>query len=75
MSAAETGIIFNILVMPKTGAHYVKAGQKTMRAAPEVAAVIDLAWEGHALRVKVDHVYTPPGCDEHCIATLFLSEV
>jgi hypothetical protein len=75
MSAAGLSITYNLLVMAKRGSHYVKAGQKVMSSAPGHATEIDLALDGRAIHGIIAQVYTPPGCDEHCIGTLFIREV
>jgi len=74
MSAAVTPITYNILVMPKGSSHYVAAGQKTMPKAVNPDTEIDLAFDGRAIRAVIAQIYTPPGCDEHCIGTLFVRE-
>jgi hypothetical protein len=75
MSAADLAITYNLLVMAKGGSHYVKAGQKLMSGAPGHEAEIDLALDGRAIHGVIAQVYTPPGCDEHCIGTLFIREL
>ena len=74
MSAAASSITYNILLMPRGGNHYVKAGQKMMTTAPERDAVIDLVLDDRTIAATVEHIHTPPGCDEHCIGTLFTRE-
>lgn len=61
--------------MQSGSGHYVTAGQKTMaeEASPDTA--IDVAFAGRAIRGIIAQIYTPPGCDEHCIGTLFVREV
>lgn len=74
MSAAASSITYNVLLMARGGNHYVKAGQKIMTTAPARDAVIDLVLDGRTVTVIVEHIHTPPGCDEHCIGTLFARE-
>jgi|HubBroStandDraft_6_1064221.scaffolds.fasta_scaffold1265526_2 hypothetical protein len=74
MSVAGFSITYNLLVMAKGSGHYVKAGQQVMHRVPTPDTEIDLALEGRAIRGVIDQVYTPPGCDEHCIGTLFIRE-
>lgn len=75
MSVAAQRITYNILLMPKGSGHYVKAGQKTMLEVARRETEIDLAFDGRAIRGVIAQVYMPPGCDEHCIGTLFVREV
>jgi hypothetical protein len=74
MSAAATRITYNILVMPKGSLHYVTAGRKTMPEAANPNTEIDVVLAGRAIRGVIAQIYTPPGCDEHCIGTLFVRE-
>jgi len=74
MSLARLPITYNLLVKATGGGHYVKAGQWTAPGAPHEKAEIELTLDGRALHGVIDQVYTPPGCDEHCIGTLFISE-
>lgn len=72
MTTSAPPITYNILVMAKGSAHYAKAGQKTLAAAPRVSASIALEFDGKTIRGVIAQIYTPPGCDEHCIGTLFV---
>jgi hypothetical protein len=74
MSAASLSITYNLLVMAKGTSHYVKAGQQVMHRVPARDTAIEVALDGGAIRGVIDQVYTPPGCDEHCIGTLFIRE-
>ncbi len=61
--------------MAKSTGHYIKAGQHLIEHAPIPASEIDVALGGRHIRGIVDQVYIPPGCDEHCIGTLFIREI
>lgn len=74
MTTGTPPVTYNILVMAKSTAHYVKAGQKTLAAAPHATAAIALELGDKTIRGVIAQVYTPPGCDEHCIGTLFVRE-
>ena len=74
MITAAPPITYNILVMAKGSAHYAKVGQKTLGAAPRASASIELEVGGKTVRGIIAQIYTPPGCDEHCIGTLFVRE-
>lgn len=75
MSVTGLSITYNLLLMPKGGGHYVKAGQKVMSGIPSHETEIDLAVDGRAIHGVVAQVYMPPGCGEHCMGTLFIREV
>ena len=74
MMASGQRITYNILLKRTGTAHYAKAGQKLMEAEPPVAATIEIKCGDAVIFGVVDQVYTPPGCDEHCIGTLFVRE-
>ena len=65
--------IFNLMLKPAGGAGYVAAGQLTLDGTPGRGAGIAIEFEGRALTGTVDELFIPPGCDEHCIATIFAS--
>jgi len=65
---------FNLLVMAKGSAHFVKAGQLALAETPQRGAELRINEEGRVIRGLVTEIYIPPGCDEHCIGTLFLRE-
>ena len=67
-------ITYNILMMTKGSAHYAKAGQKTLAAVPQAPASIEIEFAGRIIRGVVAQVYRPPGCDGHCLGTLFVRE-
>jgi len=67
-------ITYNLLVMAKSIGHYAKAGQIEMQDAPSAATEIDVVFDRRLIHGTIDQVYTPPGCDEHCIGTLFIRE-
>jgi hypothetical protein len=66
---------FNLLVMAKGSAHFASAGQMILAQAPVHGAELNIEKEGRAMRGLVTEIYIPPGCDEHCIGTLFLREI
>ncbi len=72
---ALAGRRFHILVMAKGSAHFVKAGQITMHDEPPRGAEIVIEEDGRMIRGRVDQVHIPPGCDEHCLGTIFLREI
>jgi hypothetical protein len=65
--------IFNIMLKPAGAAGYVAAGQLALDDPPLRGASIAIEFEGRTLASRVDELFVPPGCDEHCIATIFAS--
>lgn len=45
-----------------------------MTAPPERGAMLDFARDGTTVSAMVDHIHVPPGCEEHCIGTIFVHE-
>jgi hypothetical protein len=68
-------ITYNLLLMAKAAGHYGKAGQKAVAEAPAIGTAMVLEFDGRTLQATVDQVHVPPGCDEHCIGTIFLREI
>jgi hypothetical protein len=65
--------IFNVMLKPPGAQSYVAAGRIELADAPADGAAIALDYEGRAIRGTVDRLFIPPGCDEHCIGTIFAS--
>jgi len=65
--------VFNIMLKPAGAAGYVAAGQIALDDPPVRGAGIAIEFEGRVLAGTVDELFIPPGCDEHCIATIFAS--
>ena len=60
--------------MAKDSGHYIKGGQKNFAEAPAIGAAIEAETDGRTVRGTIDQIHVPPGCDEHCIGTIFLRE-
>lgn len=63
---------YNLHFKAEKSGYYVKAGQQVLADKPQRGMEIDIEVEGRKLRAVIDHIYVPPGCDEHCIGSLFL---
>jgi hypothetical protein len=72
---ARESLTFNLLVMAKGGGHYRRAGQSSVPQEPRPGAEIVFELEGRTIRGLVDQVHVPPGCEEHCIGTVFVHEL
>ena len=75
MTSAPVSGIFTVMLRPRGAASYVEAGRLTFEGAPGRGAEIDIAIAGRAARGVIDEVFIPPGCEEHCIGTIFASEI
>jgi len=65
-------ITYNLMVMDAGQTHYAKAGQARLAREPVPGAELRLAIGGELRPCRVEQVYIPPGCGEHCIGTLFI---
>lgn len=69
MNAATT---YNLLFKTEKSGYFVKAGQQVIADKPQRGMEIDIEVEGRKVRAVIEHIYVPPGCDEHCIGNLFV---
>jgi hypothetical protein len=53
---------------------YRPAGHVELEAAPQRGTTIAFEHDGTMMRGTVDAVFIPPGCEENCIGTMFVSE-
>ena len=65
--------VFNVMLKPAGAQSYVAAGRVELADPPADGAVIALDHEGRPVRGTVDRLFIPPGCEEHCIGTIFAS--
>jgi hypothetical protein len=66
--------LFTIMVRASGAAAYVAASRCALEAAPARGEAINLTLEGRTIRGVVDELFIPPGCEEHCVGTVFVSE-
>ena len=65
---------FAVMLRPQGATGYAAVGRCALKAMPVRGATLALAtFDGHAIEGMVDEVFIPPGCDEHCTGTLFIS--
>lgn len=65
---------FQVMLRIHGAADFKRAGAARLDAMPVRGAVIEVSCDGRMLRGVVDAVFIPPGCEENCIGTVFLSE-
>jgi hypothetical protein len=65
--------LFNIMLKPAGAAGYIAAARLTLDETPARGAEIVVELAGQIIRGTVEEIFIPPGCDEHCIATIFAS--
>ena len=65
--------LFNIMLKPAGAAGYVAAARLTLDEMPARGAEIVVELAGQIIRGTVEEIFVPPGCDEHCTATIFAS--
>jgi hypothetical protein len=66
--------IFAVMFRAKGTPGYVTAGHVALAAAPQRGAAIEFARDGRTVQGTVDALFIPPGCEENCIGTVFVSE-
>lgn len=65
---------YQIMLRTHGTADFKRVGAARLAAQPARGAVIDVECAGRQLRGVVDAVFIPPGCEENCVGTIFLSE-
>jgi len=55
-------------------ADFQRLGPRQFGSAPTRGAIVDLPHDGQTIRARVAEIFIPPGCEENCIGTVFLSE-
>jgi hypothetical protein len=67
--------LFNIMLRRHESASYALAGSREIAGgAPPRGGSVSLSIDGRLISAVVDELYIPPGCDVHCIGTLFITE-
>ncbi len=69
-----SAVTFAVMLRANGTARYVAAGHVPLTAAPACGQVIEFAHGGRPVRGTVDALVIPPGCEENCIGTVFVSE-
>ena len=66
---------FSVMLRPMGAASYASVGRRILGAMPARGGPITLTtFEGRLISGTVDELFIPPGCEEHCIGTFFVSE-
>lgn len=65
---------YQIMLRAHGAADFTRVGAASLAAQPVRGAVIEVDCGGRKLRGVVDALFIPPGCDENCVGTIFLSE-
>jgi len=73
-SAAALPASYQILFRAQGAADFSRVGPARLAAPPVRGTVIEVECSGRRLRGVVDAIFIPPGCEENCIGTVFLSE-
>lgn len=71
---AALPIAFTVMLRPKGTAGYAVAGRCVLATMPSRGQLISASHEGRLIRGTIDELFIPPGCEEHCIGTVFVSE-
>jgi hypothetical protein len=73
MSDAPT-TSYQIMWRASSAADFKRAGPALIPTQPVRGAMIEVECSGQLLRGVVDAIFIPPGCEENCVGTVFLSE-
>jgi hypothetical protein len=71
--SAPLRLTFAIMLKPKGAVTYAPSGHCTLTLAPSRGQIADFELEGHMTRGVIDEVFIPPGCEENCIGTVFVT--
>ena len=74
MAAPMTPVTYTIMLRSPGASDYRPAGHSQLGSTPVRGKIIELERDGQAVRGTVDEVFIPPGCEENCIGTVFVSE-
>lgn len=66
--------IFQVMLRPRGAADFKRVGPAWLAAVPVRGALLEVSCAGAVLRGVVDAIFIPPGCEENCLGTVFLSE-
>jgi hypothetical protein len=71
---SDTPLTFTIMLRTRDAVDFKHAGVAILAAMPQQGGTLDVTIEGRAIRGIVDALFVPPGCEENCVGTVFLSE-
>jgi hypothetical protein len=66
--------VFSIMLKPRGAADYRPGGNTLLVTTPTRGADIAFDRQGGTVRGIVDAVFIPPGREENCISTVFVTE-
>jgi hypothetical protein len=67
-------LTYTIMLKSRGNVDYKPAGHAPLAATPQRGTTIAFEHDGNTMRATVDAVFIPPGCEENCIGTVFVSE-
>jgi hypothetical protein len=65
---------YQIMWRASGAADFKRAGSAPIASQPQHGAMIAVECGGRVLRGVVEAIFIPPGCEENCVGTVFLSE-
>jgi hypothetical protein len=71
---SDTPLTFTIMLRTSDAIDFKSAGTAILATMPQQGGVLDVIIDGRTRRGIVDALFIPPGCEENCIGTVFLSE-
>jgi hypothetical protein len=73
-SSIAMPLTYAIFLRSRGTSDYKPAGHVPLAAAPARGEALAFERDGSAVHGVVDEIFIPPGCEENCIATVFVSE-
>ena len=67
-------VIYAIMLRSPGASDYRPVGHLPLAMAPARGKLIEFERDGRAVCGTVDEIFIPPGCEENCIGTVFVSE-
>ncbi|HEX3970309.1 MAG TPA: hypothetical protein VHX19_03245 [Stellaceae bacterium] len=65
---------YHIMLRVRDAVDFRRAGSLRFETQPPLGTVIEVECDGRKLRGSVEAILIPPGCEENCVGTVFLSE-
>jgi hypothetical protein len=67
-------LVFAVMLRSHGAADYQPVGNRELETAPARGTAIAFDRDGRTVRGTVAAIFIPPGCEENCIGTVFVSE-
>jgi hypothetical protein len=62
------------MLRARDAADFHRAGTVRLETQPPRGSIVEVNCDGRNLRGCVEAIFIPPGCEENCIGTVFITE-